>query len=142
MQHGDSAGWPKKSAPEYRVWLHLRGRCNNHNDAAYRHYGGRGIRVCKEWDNYPQFLADVGRRPSSLHTLDRLDNDKGYEPGNCAWTTRTQQARNRRSTRKVSLNGEQMSLAEACERTNAHYGSVKSRLYRGWTLEDALIPRT
>jgi DNA-binding XRE family transcriptional regulator len=74
----------------------MKQRCYNKNSEQYPHYGGRGIKVCHRWFNYINFLADMGRRPSSRHTLGRINNNDDYEPKNCRWETRSQQSRNRR----------------------------------------------
>lgn len=82
----------------YRIWVNMRTRCNNPNTAAYKNYGGRGIRVCDDWNNsFERFLEDMGLPPSEKHTLDRVDSSKGYEPGNVVWATYTKQ--NRRTSR-------------------------------------------
>lgn len=81
----------------------MRARCNSPNTTHYARYGGRGIRVCDRWEaSFDDFLADVGRMPSPTHTLDRIDNDGNYEPGNVRWATRKEQAQNRHQAR-VSL---------------------------------------
>lgn len=82
--------------PEYAVWKTMRQRCTNPNSADYPDYGGRGIAVCERWDSFELFLADMGRRPSNEHSIDREDNSKGYEPSNCRWTDKFTQAGNRR----------------------------------------------
>lgn len=82
---------------EYRIWKLMKRRCLNPNHATYKYYGGRGVKVCERWlHNFPNFLADVGRRPSAKHTLDRIDNAGDYAPDNCRWVTMKTQCNNRR----------------------------------------------
>jgi hypothetical protein len=86
---------------EYKAWIAMKDRCCNPNCKAFRNYGSRGIAVCERWlKSYPAFLADVGRRPSPQHSIDRINNDGNYEPGNVRWATKNQQNSNRRSKRK------------------------------------------
>lgn len=85
------------NSPEYAAWANMRDRCRNPNNHAYKNYGGRGIKVCKRWDKYENFLSDMGRRPSSKHSLDRYpDNDGDYKKSNCRWATVKEQGNNRR----------------------------------------------
>lgn len=85
--------------PEYRSWAMMLSRCRNKNFHRYRDYGARGIGVCKRWEQFENFLADMGPRPSLDHSIDRINNDGNYEPGNCRWATRKQQAANKRPRR-------------------------------------------
>lgn len=84
-------------APEYEAWKGLSKRCANENTKCYNRYGGRGVTVCNRWrgvDGYPNFLSDMGKKPTAEHSLDRINNDGNYEPNNCRWATKAQQARN------------------------------------------------
>ena len=93
-KHGATrqGGW---RTTEYSSWLSMRQRCTNPHQFGYARYGGRGIRVCKRWDDFSKFLADMGPKPTRRHTLERVNNDKNYTPKNCVWATRYEQAQNR-----------------------------------------------
>ena len=90
------------ATPEYTAWQNMKNRCQNPNAQDYHYYGGRGITVCKRWQEFAPFLADMGRRPTPLHTLDRKRTAGNYTPGNCRWATRKVQARNRPYARNKS----------------------------------------
>jgi hypothetical protein len=95
--HGHSRG--RKHSPEYQAWNGMLMRCHNPADRVYPNYGARGIKVCEEWRaSFEAFLHYVGTRPSGSHSLDRIDNERGYEPGNVRWATKRQQMMNRRTT--------------------------------------------
>jgi hypothetical protein len=92
--------------PEYMAWVSAKQRCHNPNNPAYARYGGRGIAVCERWrNNFAAFMEDMGPKPSPTHSLDRKDNDKGYEPDNCRWATMIEQQHNRRPWSACGLKG-------------------------------------
>jgi hypothetical protein len=99
-KHGGYLGG--KERPEHYTWRMMLARCQNHNSAAYQYYGAKGIKVCKRWHKYENFLADMGERPSSAHSLDRIDTHKGYSPANCRWATRSEQQKNKSTTRRYT----------------------------------------
>lgn len=86
----------KRDNPEYNSWAGMRQRCNNPSNKDYGRYGGRGITVCERWNDFVLFLKDMGERPTTKHTIDRVDNDKGYSPKNCRWSTKKEQTHNSR----------------------------------------------
>lgn len=135
--HGHTKG--RKKTPEYKAWLEMRRRClvkNKHNS---HRYSERGILVCQRWlDSFEAFLADMGKRPSCSHSIDRIDNDGNYEPENCRWATKRQQSRNQRTNHLVSYQGLTLTLSEWSERTGIKTSTIRERLRRGWPEGDAL----
>jgi hypothetical protein len=104
LRHGDSRGGKRTS--EYRSWDCMKQRCLNPNTAGFEHWGGRGIKVCDRWlDSFENFLADMGRKPSPKHSMDRIDNDGDYEPSNCRWATKLEQRLNQRPQKLNSRPG-------------------------------------
>jgi hypothetical protein len=123
----------------YPIWFAMKDRCLCETDPAYDRYGGRGITVCDRWLNdFPAFCADMGERPAGL-TIERIDNNGNYEPGNCRWATMKEQSRNRRNNHMITHAGLTLCLAEWAERTAINYGTLRSRIARyGWSVERAL----
>jgi len=136
------AGCPKiglKCTPEYKAWLCMKSRCYNPNDPSFRSYGGRGLYVCERWIySFKNFFADLGPRPSAKHSLNRLNNNGIYEPGNVAWSTQIEQARNKRSNHLVEHCGKMKPISQIAEDTGVHRFTIYNRLRIGWSLEDAL----
>jgi hypothetical protein len=125
----------------YRIWTHVLSRCRNPNVPQFHNYGGRGVSICKEWENsFEAFAAYIGNPPSRAHSIDRFPDMNGnYEPGNVRWATAQQQARNRRGIVAVNFEGRSICLAEAAEIVGISYGTVYCRIFRhGWTAERAL----
>lgn len=126
---------------EYKAWGAMLTRCTNPNIPRYADYGGRGIRVCRRWqgpNGFKQFLADMGPKPSKHHSLDRINNDKGYSPKNCRWATRSEQGRNTRANKYATVNGVTKLLVVWLEELDLSWWAYHRRLTYGWTLERAL----
>jgi hypothetical protein len=117
----------------------MRDRCNRSRASSFYKYGGKGVRVCERWNaSFEAFLSDMGECPSPAHTLDRIENDKGYEPGNCRWATMAEQQNNRTNNRRITAFGETMTLRQWRERTGVHHATIAQRLKLGWPVERAL----
>jgi len=141
FKHGQSPTTGRASSPEYRGWTMLRDRCNNENNRFFSSYGGRGIKVCPRWDDFNAFLADMGPRPSPGHSIDRIDGDKGYEPGNCRWATATEQSRNRKNNIVLEHDGKRMCLSEWAAETGIGYATLQMRVRAGWPTHRALTEK-
>lgn len=115
-KHGFSARNEEKH-PLYALWVGMRKRCNNKKHKNFDRYGGRGIKVCPEWDDFSTFVSDMGERPEGF-LIERLDNNKGYSKENCKWASYLEQQNNRSSNLRISFNGEIISEAELARRTN------------------------
>ena len=126
----------------HRVWRSLRERCNNPRSRDYPKYGGRGIKVCNRWNDFENFAADMGERPSDRLSIDRINNHGHYEPGNCRWATTKQQLRNTRQNRLLTFCGETRPLIEWSEITGVAVERLRSRIKRGWPVERAFINRS
>ena len=127
-----------KRIPEYPVWVGMRRRCNNPNDEKYPRYGGRGIKVCERWNSFENFIEDMGRRPGPEYSIDRIDNNGNYEPGNCRWATSKEQSRNTVQNRFLEFNDEVFCVTDWAIKVDITRGVLHSRLERGWTIEKAL----
>lgn len=130
----------RQRSPEHRLWLNIKHRCLNSNNKSFHNYGGRGITICDKWkDDFAAFFMDVGARPTTKHSLGRIDNSRGYEPGNVRWETASQQARNRRNNKIVMYSGVAMPLVVACELSGVPYDRARRRLACGVSDEEALL---
>jgi len=130
----------KKNTRLYSIWHGIKGRCLNETDKDYRKYGGRGIKVCKEWiDDFMNFYNwSMANGYRDDLTIDRVDNDGNYEPDNCRWITNKEQSRNRRSNTIYTYKGEGKPLSELCEICGVDYQLIHHRLKRGWSIEKAI----
>jgi len=123
----------------YGVWQAMRARCKNKNRLDYHRYGGRGITVCKRWDSFQNFVADMGEVPEGK-TLDRINNDGNYEPDNCQWATRKEQVYNSTKVKMISINNVAKPLSEWLEYYSLSKSTYYVRLKTGMTPEEALKP--
>lgn len=124
---------------EYRAWSGMRTRVRNPKFKDWHRYGGRGIRVCERWNDFANFFADMGPKPTPRHTLDRIDSDGHYEPDNCRWATPKEQARNWASrNRRLTLGAETLPLSAWAERLGWRREVIRDRLNSGWSVERAL----
>jgi hypothetical protein len=119
--------------PAYKVWEGMIARCTNPSHRNWPDYGGRGISVCAQWRTFEGFYRDVGPRPAGL-SIDRIDNDGNYEPGNVRWATLEQQIMNRRTTRRMQDGRAAKYVAEA---NGIAYGTLSARIRRGWSIDRA-----
>jgi len=127
----------KSLAPIFRIWSDMKRRCSNPNRGDYKYYGGRGIKVCKRWLVFKNFLKDMGE-PKIGETIDRINNSKGYSPKNCKWATRLEQMNNTRFNRLITFSGKTMSVSSWARTIGLHPDTLKRRLYLGWSENKAL----
>lgn len=132
LRHG------KRRSKEYTAWCNMHLRCYSKNNPHYRNYGARGIIVDDKWHNFTAFYKDVGDAPGNDYTLDRIDNNKGYEPGNVRWAKRSVQSRNKRDNVWVEINGQTKCLYDWCDEYGISAGAVYRRMASGETAESAI----
>lgn len=121
----------KNRPPEYSIWNGIKQRCLNTKSISYKSYGGRGIKVCDRWKkSFPNFLEDMGKRPTNKHSIDRINNNGNYEPSNCRWATIKEQTRNTRTNRLITIKGETKCLSEWVEFLGLLPKDVYGDLYR------------
>lgn len=125
--------------PEFEAWCSIHKRCNNPSNRAFASYGGRGISVCSRWSSFDNFLFDMGNKPTSLHSIDRINNDLGYAPDNCRWATYTTQNRNKRSNRILIIHGISKCVSDWAELSPVNAIAIFARLYDRWPDELAVF---
>lgn len=131
-------GHAKKNAhsTEYVIWGRMIHRCENPNAPLYKDYGGRGIGVCSAWrKSFEVFYRDMGPRPSTKHSIDRIDNDGNYEPGNCRWATQKEQSRNTSRTINLTIGDRTQCLMDWSIETGIKYLTLLQRYHKGWPVE-------
>lgn len=124
----------------YHSWEAMKQRCNNPRDKDYRHYGGKGVKVCEQWADFRNFIADMGECPEGK-TLDRISSTGNYEPENCRWADSFQQKHNRTDNVQLTFEGRTQPMACWARELNLHFETVRHRLLRGWSVEKALSTR-
>jgi hypothetical protein len=125
--------------PLYGVWMSMRTRCNNPHSIGFHNYGGRGIKICAQWNSFQSFLDDMGPTYRPGLTLERIDNNAGYYPENCCWATPKEQARNQRKSRFIETPWGIVTVAEAAERSGVPYDRLRRRLRKGWPKDRLFI---
>ena len=125
--------------PEYQTWEDIKKRCGNKKHKDYKIYGGRGIRVCDEWKHdFMAFYNHIGPKPSSKHSIDRIDSDGHYAPGNVKWSTATEQANNTSRNRNITVDGQTKSVSQWAREYGVRPHMIIHRLNRGWDEENAV----
>lgn len=124
---------------EYDAWRAMKNRCYTTSNLRFHHYGGRGISVCDRWrHSFKAFLDDVGRRPTPMHSIDRIDVSGHYEPSNVRWATRKEQSNNRQDNHRYEYNGRSLTMYEWARDVGLNVGTLHHRIRAGWTITEAL----
>jgi hypothetical protein len=135
IRHGHAVN--EKLSPTYITWVSMVQRCINPTSGSYSRYGAKGITVCSQWQKFENFLADMGERPPNQY-IERIDNSKGYEPGNCKWATRREQSQNQFTNDNITFQGETLCLTEWARKLDIPQTTLWNRLYRlKWSIERA-----
>lgn len=128
----------KTKTRAFKTWLHMKERCLNKNCKQWKHYGGRGIKICSKWENsFEAFFADMGDRPKNL-TIERIDNNGDYRPGNCRWATQKEQNQNYRRCLFFTINDETLNLKQWSNRLGINYLSLYKKINGGMSFHDAI----
>lgn len=125
--------------PEYSAWGQMVDRCSNPKSTCWKNYGGRGISVCERWLKFENFLEDMGKKTSPLHSIDRKNVNGNYESENCKWSTNKEQQRNKRNSRLIEINGESKCVAEWSDISGIRQGTIWHRLKSGWTNKSSVF---
>lgn len=134
----------KTDHPLFKLWCNTRSVCNNPNSRQWHHYGGRGIKFCRDWDQdfwaFAEYMdTTLGARPGPEYVLDRINNDRGYRPGNLRWATRREDSNNRRTNHCISYQGRKQTFADWSRETGIPLTTIWSRIIdKGWSVSEAL----
>lgn len=139
FRHGDAVKG-RKAITEYTTWTEIRARCRRPTHPKFPIYGGRGIFVCDRWrESYENFLADMGRKPHPEMSIDRIDNNGPYSPGNCRWATRKTQANNTRQNVRLVIGGAEKPVTEWASISGVPGKRIRARIRRGWDPQKAVF---
>lgn len=127
-----------KFHPLYQTWRNIKCRCYVKSNKDYPNYGGRGIKVCERWKDFTAFAVDMWPRPSKDHTIDRIDSNRDYDPGNCRWATRLEQNLNTSQNHYAEHNGIRRTMSEWAHSAGMSQGAFWGRIKNGWDFEKAL----
>lgn len=116
-------------------------RCNNRKDISYKYYGARGIKICKKWLKFENFINDIGE-PNDNLTIERIDSNDGYKPSNCKWATMKEQQNNRTNNRKITFSNLTKTISQWSDFTGINSRTILSRLKRGWNIKNTLTKET
>lgn len=130
----------KSGTKEHKIWKGMISRCAITTATGYKNYGGRGVKVCERWHDFSAFFTDMGECGQGM-SIDRIDVNGNYEPGNCCWSTKKDQARNTRRSTRITHNGETLTIVEWSERVSIGESTIRRRLKLGWPVMDALEVR-
>jgi hypothetical protein len=131
----------KSRSKEYRAWIQMKSRCENSKHPRYSDWGGRGITICRRWRSFPNFFEDMGECPPK-HSLERVDNNKGYSPKNCCWSIAKRQQRNKRNSYRVTYKGKTRTLIDWADLLGFSFPCLRARLrVYGWTVEKAFTQK-
>lgn len=140
LLHGESTHRGRRGSQEYNIWKGMRDRCSRPGNKSYRVYGARGITVCDRWrSSFLNFLADMGRRPTRLHSIERIDSNGNYERSNCRWATPVEQGNNTSRNRILEIDGERLTIAQWSMRSGIPSGHIWNRLHLGWSVQEAVF---